>query len=58
MKFAIAMLLFIANFSTTAVLLSGNYSVSPSRKNTSLRSVDINWGEGSEVGTPASASPN
>ena len=52
MKFAIAMLLFIANFSTTAVLLSGNYSVSPTGKNTSLPSIDIKWGEGSEVGAP------
>jgi hypothetical protein len=58
MKFAIAMLLFIANLGTTAVLLSGNYSVSPSRKTTSLRSVDIKWGEGSEVGTPANATLN
>jgi hypothetical protein len=57
MKFAIAMLLFIANFSTTAVLLSGNYSVSPTRKNTSLRSIDIKWGEGSEGGAPET-SPN
>jgi hypothetical protein len=58
MKFTIAMLLFIANFSTTAVLLSGNYLASPTRTNTSLRSVDIKWGEGSEAGAPEGANPN
>ena len=58
MKFAIAMLLFIANFITTAVLLSGSYSVSPNGKTTSLRSIDIKWGEGSEGGAPESANTN
>ena len=58
MKFNIAMLLFIANFSTTVVLLSGNYLASPTRTYTSLRSVDIKWGEGSEVGAPESADSN
>jgi len=58
MKFAIAMLLCIANFSTAAVLFSSIYSTSPARKNAPLRSVDIKWGEGSEVGTPSSATHN
>jgi hypothetical protein len=55
MKLTIAMLLFIANFITTAVLFSSSYSVSHHGKNTPLRSIDIKWGEGSEGGALESA---
>jgi hypothetical protein len=58
MKIAIAMLLLIANISATAVLFSGNDLVSPARKNTSLPSIEIKWGEGSEFGASEGSSPN
>ena len=58
MRILFAMLLFIANLSTTAVLFSGA-SLKPSAiRGSAASSVNIKWGEGSEAGAPDGTTRN